>query len=90
MSHYLLEYRYADQEERARVRPEHLTYMQRLHAEGSVVLAGPLADDTGAVVVLRASDEAEARRLVARTRTPARASRPTSRLREWRVVVPGD
>ena len=37
MSFWVLEYRYADMDARARIRPEHLAYMNRLHAAGTVV-----------------------------------------------------
>jgi uncharacterized protein len=44
---------------------EHGKYLLNLFAKGSMKLAGPFSDDTGAGVVLEATDEAEARAMVA-------------------------
>ena len=38
-----------DNDRRMEVRPSHREYLQRLHAEGRLVTAGPFADDTGAL-----------------------------------------
>ena len=42
-------------------RPAHLSRMEDLHAQGRVVLAGPLTDKRGSLIVIEASslDEAE-------------------------------
>jgi uncharacterized protein YciI len=48
----VLEYRYADLDARARVRPDHLAHVQSLHQEGKVVLTGPVGDGSGAMMVL--------------------------------------
>jgi hypothetical protein len=53
MSHWVLEYRYTDPDARARVRPDHLAYMNGLHEDGRVVMGGPVGDGGGALVVLR-------------------------------------
>lgn len=56
MSHFLLEYRYVDMDARNRVRAEHLDYLHRLQSQGTLVMAGPLADTSGAVLVLDVAD----------------------------------
>lgn len=89
MNHYLLEYRYVDMDARARVRPDHLAYLGRLHEEGSVLMAGPLADSSGAVMVLRADDEAAAQGLVDADPYTREGVAAGHILREWTVVVPG-
>ena len=43
---------------------EHFYYLRDLHARGVILLAGPLGAD-GGLVLLRASDQAEADRLMA-------------------------
>ena len=53
MTFFVLEYRYADLDARARVRPDHLAYMQSLHSEGKVVLAGPVGDGSGATIAAK-------------------------------------
>jgi uncharacterized protein YciI len=88
MSHFVLEYRYADQDARARVRPDHLAYMNRLHEQGRVVLAGAMADGLGAMVVIRADDEEAARQVVREDPYTAAGVSADATLREWNVVVP--
>jgi uncharacterized protein YciI len=44
---------------------EHAEFMDALFDAGAIVLAGPLVDGSGAVIVMDASDEEEARRLLA-------------------------
>jgi uncharacterized protein len=75
-------------EQRLAVRPEHREYVQRLHADGKVRMSGPLADETGAILVYEAADEDAARALVAQDPyVEAGVVRELS-LREWNVVVP--
>ena len=64
MSLWVLEYRYADMDARARIRPEHLAYMTGLHEAGTVVYAGPIGDGSGAMVLLRCETEADVRRVI--------------------------
>ncbi len=88
MPHFLLEYRYVSQDARMAVREDHLAYMNRLHANGTVLLAGPLANDTEAVVVIEAPDLASAQRVVDDDPYTATGAATGHTLREWRVVVP--
>lgn len=88
MAHFAYTYRYVDQDARSRVREEHLAYLRGLADQGSLVLAGPWADDEGALVVYRAESEAAAQALVDGdpfTREGVTADRS---LREWKVAVP--
>jgi uncharacterized protein YciI len=88
MTYFLLEYRYADPDARARVRPEHLAYMGSLHDAGAVVLAGPTADSRGAVVVLDVADESAAREVLAADPYTREGVSTVATLREWNVVIP--
>ena len=88
MSLFVLEYRYADLEARARVRPDHLAYLQSLLDEGTVVLAGPVGDGSGAMMVLRAGSEDEARQVVEGDPYTAAGVGVDHVLRPWNVVVP--
>jgi uncharacterized protein len=88
MTHFLLEYRYVAQDARMAAREDHLAYMDRLHAEGQVVLAGPLTDDTGAVVVFDVPDLDTAQRLVDDDPYTAAGATTGHTLREWKVVIP--
>ena len=64
MSLFVLEYRYADLAARARVRPDHLAYMQSLYQDGTVLFAGPVGDGSGAMVLLQVGSEDEAEEVV--------------------------
>ncbi|HZX99993.1 MAG TPA: YciI family protein [Dermatophilaceae bacterium] len=88
MSFFVLEYRYADLEARARVRPDHLAYLKSLQQEGTVVLAGPVGDGSGAMMVLQAGSEEEARRIVRDDPYTAAGVGVDHVLRPWNVVVP--
>ncbi len=48
------------QEKRKIHRPAHLARMEALDAQGRVVLAGPLTDQTGSLIVIEAESLAEA------------------------------
>jgi len=88
MSFFVLEYRYADMDARARVRPDHLTYLQLLQEKGTVVLAGPVGDGSGAMMVLKVDSEEEAQRVVERDPYTAAGVGVDHVLRPWNVVIP--
>ena len=44
---------------------EHAAYMDDLYDRGAILLAGPLVDGSGAVLVMEAADEDDVRRLLA-------------------------
>jgi uncharacterized protein YciI len=52
------------QEERLAARPAHRQLVGRWHADGLVVIAGPYADDSGALLVFDVSDIDELDRLL--------------------------
>ena len=88
MAYYVLEYTYGDQETRARVRPRHVEYLTGLNAEGKVVLAGPVGDGAGGMVVYDAPSEDEVRRLIDEDPYTIEGVAVDARLREWNVVIP--
>ena len=88
MSFFVLEYRYADLGARARVRPDHLAYVQSLHEKGTVVLAGPIGDGSGAMMVLQIGSEDEAGRVVKGDPYTAAGVAVDHVLRPWNVVIP--
>ncbi|WP_033290023.1 YciI family protein [Amycolatopsis jejuensis] len=63
MAWYLVEIRYV-QEKLADVRPRHRAYISDHAAQGNVAVAGPLADDTGGLVLWQADDEAALTKLI--------------------------
>jgi uncharacterized protein YciI len=88
MSFFVLEYRYGDLDARARVRGDHLAYMQSLHLAGKVVLAGPVGDGSGAMVVLQVESEDEARQVIQADPYTAAGVGVDHVLRPWNVVIP--
>lgn len=72
------------------VLPDHLAYIQSLEANGTLVMAGPLSDDTGeemqgaGMLVLRASSMDEARALAANDPMHVSGAR-AFKLRKWLV-----
>jgi uncharacterized protein YciI len=84
---FVLTYGYHDTPLRAERRDDHLAHLAGLERSGHLVAAGPLADLSGGIVVLRADDEAGAQALVDQdpyTRLDVTKDRS---LREWRVTV---
>lgn len=75
-------------ERRLAVRPEHREYVHALFERGLIRMSGPLADETGAVLVYAAADEAAARELVERDPYTREGAVREVSLREWNVVVP--
>ena len=88
MSFFVLEYRYGDLDARARIRPDHLAYMQSLHQQGTVVLAGPVGDGSGAMMVLRVGSQQEAEDIVKGDPYTAAGVGVDHVMRPWNVVVP--
>lgn len=90
MSHWVLEYRYADPDARARVRPDHLAYMTGLHEQGLVVMAGPVGDGGGALVVLRVESEEDVQQIIADDPYTAAGVSAGHVIRPWTVAIGGN
>ena len=72
--------------ERLAARPEHRTILERLHAEGTLLGAGPWADDSGALLIFDA-DRATVDRIIADDayyRTPGVT---VASVRQWAPIV---
>ncbi|MBN9746297.1 MULTISPECIES: YciI family protein [Amycolatopsis] len=63
MAWYLVEIRYV-QEKLADVRPRHRDYLKEHVEAGRVAVAGPLADNSGGLVLWQAEDEAALAELI--------------------------
>ncbi|MFD4641175.1 YciI family protein [Lentzea sp. NPDC058436] len=75
-----------DREKRLAVRPAHREYLASLVEKGVVVASGPYADDTGALIIYEAADEAAVKEIIAADPyTPAGAAEWT--IREWNVLM---
>ncbi|GAB2607809.1 hypothetical protein Aab01nite_61970 [Paractinoplanes abujensis] len=87
MSHFILTYGYNDTPERAARRPEHLDHLAKLQAEGSLLLAGPLADLSGGIIVLTADDVEAAQALVDQDPYTRYDVTKNRELKEWKITV---
>lgn len=55
---YLVELAFDGSPDRLELRPEHRAKLTALHAAGTIVLAGPFPDESGAMLVFDLPDEA--------------------------------
>lgn len=87
MALFLLTYGYNDTDERAARRDEHLAYLNKLHGEGTLVVAGPHEDGSGGAIVLRADDQTAAEAIVAGDPYTKNDVTKDRYLRQWKVTV---
>lgn len=87
MAHFVLTYGYNDTPLRAERRPDHVEHLNRLQSEGSLLLAGPLADLTGGIIVLAADDLAAAQALVDQDPYTQLDVTKDRTLTEWNITV---
>lgn len=62
---FVVELALADDPRRLAARPAHRERLARLHEQGLVVMAGPFADDSGAIVILDVPDADAVERVLA-------------------------
>ena len=62
---WIVEVEFTDAVERLDARPAHRKLLTELHESGVVRMAGPLADDTGAVIVVNLPDRESVARFLA-------------------------
>ena len=78
---------FGDEAARLAVRPRHRAYLESLLAGGKLHESGPWADDSGALIVYEAADEAEARALLAADPySQAEGVLADVQLREWNRI----
>ena len=63
MAKFAVILQFGDNAKRLEVRPRHRAYLEQLLADGKLLASGPWADDSGALILYEAADEAEARAL---------------------------
>jgi uncharacterized protein YciI len=69
-----------DSEKRLAVRPAHREYIASLAEKGVVLAAGPYADDTGALIIYEAADEAAVKEVIS-----ADPYTPANVVTEWKI-----
>jgi len=72
-----------DHAERLAARPAHRDRLAALKADGVVVLAGPYADESGAIIVLDVPDHAAAQAVVSQDPYYSVGGVEVVQLREW-------
>lgn len=77
---------YTNHEERLRVRPAHRAYLAQLLADGKLVASGPFEDETGALLIYQADDEAGVRQLMDDDPNNAVGAFGGVVIKEWRRV----
>lgn len=87
MPYFMLTYGYNDTPLRAERRPDHMEHLAKLEEDGSVVLAGPLADLSGGIIVFNADDVDAADALVEKDPYTQLDVTKDRVLREWKMTV---
>ena len=82
----VLELRFTDDEARLTARPAHRERLTRLHADGRLVAAGPWQDDSGALLLFSADEEA-VREIIAADPYYATAGVSVVAVRCWQPIV---
>ncbi|MEJ7763721.1 MAG: YciI family protein [Thermomicrobiales bacterium] len=86
MPTYMAIITYGDREVRDAARPRHREYLQHLLDTGKLHESGPFTDDSGAAIVYRAADEAEARKLLENDPYSQDGALAEARLVEWNIL----
>jgi uncharacterized protein YciI len=88
MALFALQLKFTDNERRMEVRPAHREYLRSLKDAGKLVTAGPFADQTGALLIYDAADEAEVRDILAKDPYTAADVYEITTLTEWQPLFP--
>ncbi len=79
---------FGNTEQRLAARPAHREYLKTLLDSGKLVASGPWVDDSGALIIYEAADEAAARALIAADPYNSGEIVANLELREWNRVMP--
>jgi uncharacterized protein YciI len=87
---YVVELRFGPEPERLALRPAHRERLAALHAAGTVVMAGPFADESGALLVFDVDSEEALDAVLADDPYYAAPGNTIVRRQEWTpLVTPG-
>lgn len=78
----------SDTEKRLAVRPTHREYLKSLFDSGKLHESGPYIDDSGALIIYEAADEAEAREILANDPYSPAGIIESVEIKEWNRVFP--
>ena len=85
---FIVELTFTDDPSRVQARPAHREIIQRLHRDGKIVMAGPFADESGALLVFNVADAGELDRLLAEDPYYTHPAVHIGRRQEWSPIVP--
>ncbi len=81
-----VELTFSDDPSRLELRPQHRDQLAALHAAGDLVMAGPWADETGALLVF-SCDRASVDRVLAEDPYYSAPGVGVASIRDWKVVT---
>jgi uncharacterized protein YciI len=88
MARFAVELVFGDnQDERLAVRPAHREYLATLVERGALLVSGPWADQTGALLVYEAADEDELRKFLADDPYAGAGVVAETRVHEWQTLM---
>jgi uncharacterized protein YciI len=88
MARFAVELVYGEnRDERLAVRPKHREYLSSLAERGVLLASGPYADDTGALLVYEAADEAELKSVIAADPYTSAHVIAETRVHEWKTLL---
>ena len=79
---------FGDTEQRLAARPAHREYLKSLLDSGKLAASGPWVDESGALIIYDAADEAEVRTLMAADPYNSGEIITSVELKEWHQVFP--
>jgi uncharacterized protein len=89
MKTFVLELKFdKNNERRLEIRPAHRAFLARLYEEGTLVMAGPLADDSGAIQVLQAESLDHLETVLAADPNSIEGVVTRVSVREWVTIFP--
>jgi uncharacterized protein len=84
---YVVELDFDDDPRRLEARPAHRERLQALSSQGTLVLAGPRADDVGALLVFDLPSEAMLQELMEQDPYYGTPGVTVRRIREWKPIA---
>ncbi|GAA4245588.1 YciI family protein [Dactylosporangium darangshiense] len=85
---WIVELSFSEDPGRLDARPAHRAILTGEHARGVVRMAGPLADESGAVIVLDLPDRRAVEEFIAADPYYARPGVTVERIRQWATFLP--
>lgn len=87
MARFLVLTTFTSAEKRMAHRAEHRLYLNQLVEQGSLLMAGPFADERGGLIVFEAEDEATVQDLMANDPFTSNGVFATTEIRPWTLVA---